>query len=444
METPLGPFLPTHNNHHSWHWEQTGTNTIVENTHIFNTHKQVHYKAHLTRHQIKVNQSNKLNNTQPILHSYPIMIQQSTDTTWTFAQPQTIPNEYNLHRPKQAILCNLYKTEMLKLVQYRHLSMPDTQAIAHKMIVIRIASNQWGAHANFGWCTTYQGNDHQHPLGVSHDHVQLQQQVQAALLFLQMRLTPIFQEQLHFHTVTEHRAPLNALVHSLKIETHNPRWQLNRNWDILNSIMHNIHIHQLNWYLGQDNNTTHQHVLRTANIQIMEYKVQHPTLLPWQQPTLDYRLAYLHHCSTIINEQYDKSITHAYNSPKFTKYCCAKFLWTTKTFLSVNWKAYQHPEKKLNINQRTHLLKFIYKWLPIRETLVQINSSASPKCPSCNTTTKTHNHIFRCKNTNRQQITEDCIAQIDQINHKWELPTQLTNEISMRLSFVDIRDIAGS
>jgi hypothetical protein len=92
------------------------------------------------------------------------------------------------------------------------------------------------------------------------------------------------------------------------------------------------------------------------------------------------------------------------------------------------------PREKLNINQRTHLLKFVYKWLPIRETLVRIDSSASPKCPSCNTTTKTHNHIFRCKSTNRQQITEECIARIDQINHKWEVPTQLASEISAQLS----------
>jgi hypothetical protein len=129
------------------------------------THQQVHYKAHLTQHQIRVNQSNKFHSTQPILHGYPIMIRQSTDTTWVFAQPQSTPNKYNLHKPKQVILHNLYKTEMLKLVQYRHLSMPDTQAIAHKTIIIRIATKQWGAQASFGWCTTYQGDDHQHPLG---------------------------------------------------------------------------------------------------------------------------------------------------------------------------------------------------------------------------------------------------------------------------------------
>jgi hypothetical protein len=258
--------------------------------------------------------------------------------------------------------------------------------------------------------------------------------LQAALLFLQTQLTHIFQEQLHFQAVTEHEAPLTALVHILKIETHNPRWRLNRNCDILNSIMHNIHIHQLNWYMAQDENLVHQRALQTANTHIMEYETKYPTVSPQQQPTLEYGLAYLRHGGTIINKQYDKAIAHAYNWPKFTRYCCGKFLWNTKTFQSVNWKAFQHQGKKLGVNQQTHLLKFVYEWLPIGKTLVQIDSSASPICPSCNTITETHNHIFKCKNPNRQQITNKCIAQIDQINRKWAVPTQITRQILSQLT----------
>jgi hypothetical protein len=89
--------------------------------------------------------------------------------------------------------------------------------------------------------------------------------------------------------------------------------------------------------MAQDNNLVHQHALQTANTCIMEYEAKYPTVTLRQQPTLEYGLAYLRHSSTIINEQYDKEITHAYNWPKFTKYCCEKFLWNTKTFQSVNW-----------------------------------------------------------------------------------------------------------
>jgi hypothetical protein len=165
LETPLGPFVRTHDNHRVWNWEQTGPTTVVENTYLFNIHQQVQYRAQLTRHQIKVNQSDKLHNAQPIIHGHPIMMRQSTNNTWTFAQPLYTPDNYNTYKPKQTVLHDVYKTEMLKLVQYRPISIPDTQAISHQTIVIGITSKQWGARADFGWCTTYQGDNQEHPLG---------------------------------------------------------------------------------------------------------------------------------------------------------------------------------------------------------------------------------------------------------------------------------------
>jgi hypothetical protein len=86
------------------------------------------------------------------------------------------------------------------------------------------------------------------------------------------------------------------------------------------------------------------------------------------------------------------------------------------------------------INWRTHLLKYVYKQLAIRKTLVRINSSASQICLSCSTITETHNHIFKCKNVNWQQITNECIVQIDQINRKWKVPTQLAQHILSQLT----------
>jgi hypothetical protein len=235
LETPLGPVTPTHNNHCMWNWEQTGTNTIVENTYLFNIHQQVHYRAQLTRHQIRVNRSDKLHNVQPIMHGHPIMMLQSTNNTWVFTRPQSTPSKYNMHKPKRTILHNLYKTEMLKLVQYRPMSTPDTHAISHQTIVIGITNKQWGAQTNVGWCTTYQGDNHKHLLGSRAGLVIFTSSyndrtsadlhaLQPALLFLQMQLTHIFQEQLNLQVVPEHKAPLTTLAHILKIETHNPRW----------------------------------------------------------------------------------------------------------------------------------------------------------------------------------------------------------------------------
>jgi hypothetical protein len=92
------------------------------------------------------------------------------------------------------------------------------------------------------------------------------------------------------------------------------------------------------------------------------------------------------------------------------------------------------PREKLSITCCTHLLKFMYEWFPIGETLVRIDSTASPKFPSCNFSIETHNHMFRCPNIQRQHITNDCIAQIDNINKKWKVPEQIKNTSQKQLA----------
>jgi hypothetical protein len=91
------------------------------------------------------------------------------------------------------------------------------------------------------------------------------------------------------------------------------------------------------------------------------------------------------------------------------------------------------PGKKLDINRQTHLLKYVYEWLPISETLVRIDNTASPICPSCTNDIKTHNHIFWCNNIHRQQITTDCLTQIGKINTKWGIPIHIATNMSLQL-----------
>jgi hypothetical protein len=217
LEDPLGLFLQTHNNHCTWHWEQTGANSIVENTYLFNKHQQVHYSAQFTRHQIKVNKKYILHKTQPILHCHPITMQQSTSTTLLFAQPCGAYEIYNLHKPKPFVICDLYKVAMLKYVKYRAMPQADTAVLVHHTIIISITSKQWGARADFGWCTTFQEDIVNNPLGSRastvminssyNDHTRADlHAIQAALLFLQMQLKHIWHQQMQFRVITKHKS----------------------------------------------------------------------------------------------------------------------------------------------------------------------------------------------------------------------------------------------
>jgi hypothetical protein len=165
LEDPLGPFLQTHDHHQTWHWEQTGVNSIVENTYLFDEHQQVHYSAQFTRHQIKDNKKDILHGIQPIFYGHPIAMQQSTSTTILFARPHGAYEIYNLYKPKSSVIHNPYKVAMLKYMKYRSMPQADTEALVHHTIIIGITSKQWGARADFGWCATFHRDISNNPLG---------------------------------------------------------------------------------------------------------------------------------------------------------------------------------------------------------------------------------------------------------------------------------------
>jgi hypothetical protein len=144
--------------------------------------------------------------------------------------------------------------------------------------------------------------------------------------------------------VITHETLVTALYHIKKTEKRNPRWRLNRNWEILHSINYNQDVHDLEWILGCDEEPLHQATLSTANICILKYETKHPHLAERQQPCIAYGLAYLCYRGIIINENFEE-IAHHHIWQKFTKHCCEKFLWSTHTFHSVNWKVFQHQGK---------------------------------------------------------------------------------------------------
>jgi hypothetical protein len=241
-------------------------------------------------------------------------MQQSTSTTLLFAWPHGACEIYNLHKPEPSVICNPYKVALLKYVKYQAMPQANTAAFVHHTIFIGITSKQWVARADFGWCTTFQEDIINNPLGSGvstvminssyNNHTQADlHAILAALLFLQMQLNHIWHHQMQFQVITKHEASLNALCQLFKTDTHNPQWQLNCKWEILQSINHNNNIHNMKCQLAQDDNPTHQAAIDTANTCILEYQATHLTLVARQQPTLDYGLAYLRHRNTIINEK---------------------------------------------------------------------------------------------------------------------------------------------
>jgi hypothetical protein len=117
---------------------------------------------------------------------------------------------------------------MLKHLQYQ----PMHQAEMKKLgtIVIGVTSKQWGSCADFGWCVIYKGNNQQNPLGSGASSVMITssyndrtqsdlQSIQAELIYLQMRLQPVWKEKtFKFCIVSDHEALLTTLSHIKKTE----------------------------------------------------------------------------------------------------------------------------------------------------------------------------------------------------------------------------------
>jgi hypothetical protein len=199
----------------------------------------------------------------------------------------------------------------------------------------------------------YQGDNLQDPLGSGASLVMTTSSnndrtwsdlhaIQAALIFLQMRLQLVWKDQVfNFCVVTNHEAILTALSHIKKTETQSEMETEQKLGDIAQYQPQPRHTQpRMEIMLRQE--PLHQAALNTANSRILEYEANQPKLAARQQPTISYRLEYLCHGGTIINEKYDEEITHHHNWEIFTKHCCEKFLWSTHTFNSVNWKAFQH------------------------------------------------------------------------------------------------------
>jgi hypothetical protein len=145
------------------------------------------------------------------------------------------------------------------------------------------------------------------------------------------------------------------------------------------------------------------------------YQAASPSRKPVHQSMQPIGRAYLRTRSEIVNEQYDKTIVMQYVWPEFSQHVMKKFNWSTAVLDSINWKAFQHEARKLDINRRTNLLKFIYEWLPIGKNLRRNDPIAATSCPSCDVEIETPHHLFCCPKPERQQITAECVKRIQDI-----------------------------
>jgi hypothetical protein len=382
LESNLGHFLTTTDIHRRWKWEITDSNSVVENVFLSGLHSQKQFaiqQSRSARTYVSINKNEYSDRPPNNIAGYPIQQLWYTDPIRAFQKPMTPHLTFNLRKKATTNTPKLLKS-LIQFMNSRDLTNDEIDIMPNKRITIGIVSKQWGVRTDFGWSISFPNNNNRYYFGSGAGSVPKTSSysekifgelyaTRAALVFLQRQLTKIWNiERLRITVLLGNQSTISVLGNLYKTESHNPRWRLNRNWELLHGITNDLKGQPLKLKMAIDDDERHQSSLKVANIMVLKYQESNVKTVPKLLSTQQIGRAYLRKGYEIINEQYDDEISHLYIGPEFNKHVKKKFNWSTEVLDSINWEAFKHQARKQTINRRTNLLKFVYEWLPIGKT----------------------------------------------------------------------------
>jgi hypothetical protein len=375
---------------------------------------------------------------------YPLDLTRQTGTTKTFSRP-SVKNLYNLQ--KEVIIApSKFIQTLTKSSAIRELDDWEKVYLHTARMTIGVTSRQWCERTDFGWSICYRsGNEHPF-LGTGAGSVMKTTSfsepilgelcaTRAAITTLRRTMSTMWSKSLKLTILSTNESTLITLGKLDRITSHNPRWRLNRNWELLHGLSKDLGNQSLKLKTSRKDYELHDRSVEDTERRIIVYQQLHGDDPPQLQPTQPLGRAYLRKGYEIVNDYYDREIILEYSRPEFSTHLRKKFNWSKAVFESVNWKAFGHDAKKLTVNRRTNLLKYIYEWLPIGKTLQRIDQSASTKCPSCDCDIEKPEHLFCCPTADRQLITSECISNMTATCEKWKVPSNMIKAIKDSIQF---------
>jgi hypothetical protein len=357
-----------------------------------------------------------------------------------------VKNLYNLQKEEPIVPSKFIQT-LTKSSTIRGLDDWEKAYLHTARMTIGVTSKQWGERTDFGWSIRYRSGDERPFFGGGVGSVMKTTSfsepilgelyaARAAITTLRRSMSTTWSTKpLKLTILSANESTIITLGKLDRVTGHNPRWRLNRNWELLHGLSNDLDNQPIKLKLARKNYEIHDRSIEEAERRIIAYQQLHGDVLPQLQPTQLLGRAYLRKGYEIVNDYYDRAITLEYSLPEFSKHLRKKFNWSKAVFESVNWKAFGREAKKLTINRRTNLLKYIYEWLPIGKMLQRIDQSASTKCPSCDCDIEKPDHLFCCPTADRQLITSECIINVISVCEKWKVPTTVTKAIKESIQF---------
>ena len=104
---------------------------------------------------------------------------------------------------------------------------------------------------------------------------------------------------------------------------------------------------------------------------------------------------------------------NAYGKIGIQKYTTIKEQWKYNTYATIWWVAHLRALRRLEMNDRIRIQKFINQILPTNNKLHQQEKNHSKKCPSCNDI-ETNDHVSTCTNPRQAKIRGAMFTAIEQ------------------------------
>jgi Reverse transcriptase (RNA-dependent DNA polymerase) len=445
IESPLGKFY-NRARHRIWHWEWDGSTTVTQTFVAEKVTIVQKFKASTGRSII-------INKTQPCsqvqIHSsrqtIPLKMIRQTSCDASFRKERVAISELS---PQQTDGTN---NDWERMLLRNHVTIDTTNEAElwtdkNTDFCIGVCAKKSGEQTAFGWAITFRTTTlgRTTKIGVGkvprtnqHDTLCTGELIalHAALHLLRSLIGKTWITEPATVQISTANSQTGLILSQLwKTGRHNPRWRLNRNWEVLFNIQNDIAANVLEVIDPADDSLA-ELAQRTAAKALLTFSLEpeyhRRSLL---QPTNSTGRAYLRHGLEIINDKYDEAIHERYNSSTYELYVCDKKKWSKQIYKSIEWTAFNHEAKKLNVNERTQLLKFVYGWLPIGKRRQSFDPKACIICPSCGNEEETHDHILQCEEPKRRQIFENLTESIRQQCEKSKVNSQLTEEFLSHLT----------
>jgi hypothetical protein len=178
-----------------------------------------------------------------------------------------------------------------------------------------------------------------------------------------------------------------------------------------------------------------------ADKQAGQYQNQHGTPRPFVLMTARTTGAHLVHSSGTITSQYEDTIRIMAVGPTLQHQIQTKYEWSEGVMRSINWKAHGRAFRSHKAS-KVHFSKLVHDCLPAYSLLNKFDSS-SRRCPKCNHTDESRDHILRCPHASRRTWRESWWKEIEKFHESANISPVLRHvfRVAITLWFHDQQPI---